>query len=120
MAFIFSDVCYDADGNIIDNTNKKEILCKIREENNSNIIEQFIPKFTNLVENGFVMYGDEENDAAKIQDQDQNTETEQLTSTINKAIEIQIQEKNTEIVQSTMRMEIAVYIIFYNSIYRML
>ncbi|CAI6358751.1 unnamed protein product [Macrosiphum euphorbiae] len=64
------------------------------------IIEQFI-SVTNLVENGFVMYGDEENDAAEVQDQDQNTETEQLTSTVNKATEIQVQEKNTEIVQST-------------------
>jgi len=52
-----------------------------------------------LVENGFVMYGDDENDTVEVQDQDQNTEIEQLTRIVNKVTEVQ--EKNTEIVQST-------------------
>jgi len=49
-----------------------------------------------LVENGFVMYGDDEDDAAEVQDQDQNTETEQLTRTVNKATEIQVLGQNTD------------------------
>lgn len=30
MAYICIEACYDVDGNTIFNTNKKEILCKIR------------------------------------------------------------------------------------------
>jgi len=68
------------------------------EENNSNIIKQFIP-ITNLVENGFVMYGDEENDEAEVQDQEKNTEIGQSMSTINKATEIQVLGQNTDELQ---------------------
>lgn len=66
-----------------------------KKKNNSNIIEQFIP-ITNFFENGFVMYGDEENDADEVQDQEKNTEIEQSTNTINKVTEIQVLGQNTD------------------------